>query len=395
MEAPEPFDVAVVGLGAMGSAVAWHAQRRGLRVLGIDQHEPPHRLGSSHAETRITRLAVGEGDQYLPFVARSHELWRELETLTGERLFYETGGYILSELGGQSDRWTDFTQATATIADRAGIPYEVLSADDFRAREANVLLPDGMSAGFELTAGVVMCEDAVRLQLGQAMQHGAVLRTGERVENIVPDETGVDIITDKGAHRAANVVLAAGPWSPGLAPPSIAERLTVTRQVVYWFEAEDPAAWSVERFPFVMSIGTTIDEYFGIFPSPPGATPGVKMLGEQFTTTTTPDEVDRTVGAAEIAAFHERVIAPNLVGITDRCVRAEVCLYTNTPDDDFLIEADPRSNRITVMSPCSGHGFKHSTALGEAVAEYVATGSSLLDLSPFGLMSHHDRDVPS
>lgn len=384
MDAPE-YDLAVVGLGAMGAAVTWHAQRLGLRVLGLDQSEPPHTLGSTHAETRITRLAVGEGDQYLPFVARSHELWREIESLTGDRLLYETGGYIVSELDSNSDRWTDFTQVTAAIADRADLAYDVLDAAEFRQRQPNVLLPDTMAAGFEPTAGVVMCEDAVRLQLELAQTAGAVLQTGERVDRIEPHDAYVDVITDSGQYRAAKVVVAVGPWTQALAAPAVAERLEVTRQVVFWFEADDPDAWSVERFPFVMWIGSTIDEYCAAFPSPPGTTPGVKILGEQFTHTTSPDQVERSVSAEEIADIHRRLIAPRFVGISDRCVRAEVCLYTNTPDDHFLIERDPRSDRVVVMSPCSGHGFKHSAALGEAVAQQIATGSSNLDLAPFGL----------
>ena len=153
---------------------------------------------------------------------------------------------------------------------------------------------------------------------------------------------------------------------------------------MYWFEAEDLDAWSVERFPFVMWITGTIDGYCAAFPTPPdSSTPGVKLLGEQFETTTSPTTVARSVTQQEIDVFYQRLVAPRFDGITDRCLRSEVCLYTSTPDDHFLIDNDPRSDRITVMSPCSGHGFKHSTALGEAVAQRIASGDSNLDLSPF------------
>lgn len=381
-------DIAIVGLGAMGAAVAWHASRLGASVLGIDRHEPPHTLGSSHAETRITRLAVGEGDHYLPFVARSHELWRELGGLIDQPLLYESGGYILSDAAEKADRWTDFTMETARIAERAGLDYEVFDADGFRQRQPGLIVPDSATIGFESTAGIVMCERAVAAQLDQARNAGAQLRTGEQVTAIEPHGDHVQITTDRSVHEARHVVVAAGAWTPQLVPTAIAERLTVTRQVAHWFEADDLDAWSVDNFPFVMWIAGTIDDYVGVFPVPPDtAIPGVKILGEQFELTTTADTVARTVTAEEIADFHAHLVAPRFPGISDRSVRAEVCLYTNTPDDEFLIEADPRSDRIVVMSPCSGHGFKHSTALGEAVAQRICGGGSDESLAPFGLPS--------
>ena len=388
------YDIAVVGLGAMGSAVAWHASRLGLSVLGIDRHTPPHRLGSSHAETRITRLAVGEGAPYLPFVARSHELWRELSELIGEPLLYQSGGYILSDAAEEAERWTDFTMETARIAAGAGIDYELLDADEFRTRQPGIVVPDTSTVGFEPTAGIVMCERAVRGQLDQALAAGAELRTGERVTAIEPitapgDGAGhVQVVTEHAVYEARHVVVAAGSWTSELVPTTIGERLTVTRQVAHWFEADDLDAWSTDNFPFLMWIAGTIDDYVGVFPVPPDTgIQGVKILGEQFELTTTPSDVDRTVSAEEIAAFHRHLIAPRFPGISDRSVRAEVCLYTSTPDENFLIETDPRSDRVVVMSPCSGHGFKHSTALGEAVAQRVAGGGADLSLAPFGLPS--------
>ena len=384
------IDLAVVGLGALGSAISWHAARLGLSVVGFDRHHPPHTLGSTHAETRITRLAVGEGEQYLPFVARSHELWRELEALTGEHLLHESGGYIVSEPSAGSERWSDFTRTTARIAHDAGIGYELVDPAELRQRQPNLTVPDDAMAGYEPTAGVVMCERAVDLQLRQAVGLGADLRFDQPVVSIEPHDGHVVVRSDKTELTARNVIVAAGAWMPDLAPRPMAERLRVTRQVVYWFEVDDLSAWSTERFPFVMWIGETIDNYSAAFPVPPASdaspgTAGVKVLGEQFVETTDPAAVIREVTPGEIEDFHQRLVAPRFKGISDRCVRAEVCLYTNTPDDHFVIEADPRSDRIVSVSAGSGHGFKHSAALGEALAHYAATGTSELDLSCFGL----------
>ncbi|MEM7095254.1 MAG: N-methyl-L-tryptophan oxidase [Actinomycetota bacterium] len=382
-------DLAVVGLGAMGSAVAWHGAKTGLDVVGIDRHAPPHTLGSTHAETRITRLAVAEGDQYLPFVARSHELWREIEHHTGRTLFHQTGGYIVTDAPdphATNERWHNFTQETAAIAARADIPYELMTGGDFRARHPQVRVFDDATVGFEPSAGIVMCDAAVAAQLDLAAQAGATLHTNTALQRVDSEAPGspVTLHTTAGAIHARHVVLAAGSWLPDFVPPATAAQLTVTRQVVFWFEADDLDAWSTERLPFVMWIGNDIDHYVAAFPVPPDtAIPAVKILGEQFTTTTNPADVDRTVSPTEIRDFYDRLVAPNFDGIRPTCLRAEVCLYTNTPDDHFLIDTHPDSDRITIMSPCSGHGFKHSTALAEAVVQRITTGRSDLDLEPF------------
>lgn len=377
------FDLIVVGLGAMGSAVAYHAQRLGLSVLGLDRYEPPHELGSTHAETRISRLAVGEGPQYLPFVARSHELWRELETLTGKRLLYECGGYIFTEPAQDGERWSDFAKATARVAADAGIDFELRSPQRVRSDHPLIKVPDRLTVGYEPTGALIMAEQAVTAQLNLARAGGAVIKVNEPVTTIDASDHEVVISTDLGAYHASHVALCTGPWLSELAHQRHAALTEVTRQVVYWFEVDDLAAFSHDRFPFIIWVGESDEDYVGIFPTPPGTTPGLKVVSEQFIKPTTAATVDRTVSQAEIDAFYQTKLQPKLDGVRPRCIRAAVCLYTNTPDDHFLIDSDPRSGRITVMSPCSGHGFKHSAALGEAVAERIATGTSSLDLAPF------------
>jgi sarcosine oxidase len=380
----ESFDLIVVGLGAMGAATLFHARRQGLRVLGIDRHNPPHELGSSHAETRVTRLAVGEGEQYLPFVARSHEIWRELEAETNEPLLYQSGSCIITTRDAPAEeRWNDFVTATAEVAQTGGIDFRLLNPDDLRREQPAINIGDHERAGIEPTGGVVMAERAVEVQLSLAAADGASIRTDEQVLSVDPDDEGVTVSTTKGSYRGDRVVMATGAWMPELTNPVDSAALTITRQVVYWFEVEDPAVFSTDRFPTIIWVGESIDDYIGVFPMPPGGTPGLKVLGEQFATPTDPGSVNRDVSPAEIADFHERLVTPRLAGVTPRCIRAAACLYTNTPDDHFLVDTDPRSERIIAMSPCSGHGFKHSTGLGEAVAQWVATGASNLDLSPF------------
>ena len=383
--ATDHFDLIVVGLGAMGSAVAYHASKMGLAVLGIDRHDPPHGLGSTTAETRITRLAVGEGPQYLPFVKRSHEIWRELEAETGVDLLHQSGGIIITEqVAVPGQRWEDFVVETARIADEGGIPYELLSPAKVRESWPWIKVPDERNAGFEPTAGLVMAERAVEVQLQLAAELGAAIRVNETVSSIETVGDIITVTTADGSFTADHVVLATGPWFSELAASEHADQVTVTRQVVYWFEVDDIEAFTTNAIPFVMWIAERDEDYIALFPAPPDtATPAVKVLGEQFIETTTVEAVDRDVSVAEIDQFYDTHIASKFVGVSRNCVRTSVCLYTNTPDDHFLIDSDPRSDAITVMSPCSGHGFKHSSALGEAVAQKIVFGESTHNLSPF------------
>ncbi len=377
-------DLLVVGLGAMGAAVALHARQQGLSVIGIDRHSPPHGYGSTQAETRITRLAVGEGPQYLPFVRRSHELWRELEAVTGADLLIQTGGLIVTEQEPvEGQRWEDFVTATQRVAVEADVEFHLPAPHEITRLCPMLRGFHDKRVGYEPSAGLVMAERAVRIQLEQAAAAGADIRTDETVLAVRPTVNGVDVVSDQFSYSADRVVLAAGPWLSELLPPPQSSLLSVTRQVVYWFEVDDLAVTGTDVMPFVMWVGDIDEQYVGIFPTPEGGTPGLKILGEQFLEVTSPHTVERSVSSAEIERFHHELVEPKFSGVYPRCVKTAVCLYTNTPDDHFIIDHGLDSERVTVMSPCSGHGFKHSAALGEAVAQQVATGSSDLDLSSF------------
>ena len=374
----------------MGSAALYHAAASGLEVLGIDRYDPPHELGSSHAETRVTRLAVAEGAQYVPLVARSHEIWKDLETKTGIRLLYQPGACIINSAGKSKDaRWGDFVSQTQAIAAASGIDYSVLSAADFGAMFPNVVLDPGERIGFEPTGGIVMAEAAVSAQLDLARGLGAQVLTNRQVTEVKPQDHGVSVRVGSNSYSADNAIVATGPWFAELAPPADGQAVAVTRQVAFWFEPEDPDAFSAERFPAILWAGEDISEYMAIFPMPPNGVPGLKMLGEQFSVTTSGAKANRVVSQTEVNDFYEKFISVRLRGVTPKCVKSSACLYTSTVDDHFLIDFHPTSERILFASPCSGHGFKHSSALGEAMVQLVTTGVSRLDLSSFGRTRTH------
>jgi sarcosine oxidase len=380
------FDAIVAGLGATGSAAAYQLARRGLRVLGIDRFAPPHVHGSTHGDTRITRLAIGEGAQYTPLAMRSHALWRELEDATGATLLTTCGGLWISSAAKASKVHVDgFFANTIAAAERFGIAHEVLDAAAIRRRFPQFAVRDDEVGYFEPTAGFLRPEACVRANLAQARAHGAELHLDETVIQFEPSARGARIDTDRATYHAAHLILAVGPWLPALLPAGYARLFTVSRQVLLWFDVAAAAHYAVERFPvFIWELQRERQAIYG-FPAIDGPAGGIKCATEQFDTATSPDAVDRNVGDGEMRDVWTRLVGPHLPGVGPRCVRATTCLYTCTPDFGFVVDRHPDSERILIASPCSGHGFKHSAALGEALAELLSEGRSRIDVAPFRL----------
>ncbi len=379
------YDAIVIGLGAMGSAALYQLARQGANALGIDQFRPPHTLGSSHGESRITRLAIGEGAAYVPFAQRSHAIWRELEAESGAALLTLSGGLIICPHtgGAQFHGQRDFVEQTAAIARQFAIDHQVWDAETVRQRWPQLRITDRDHAYYEPTGGIVAVERAIETQLRLAKQHGATIQLEELVLSYTTSESGVTVTTKAGAYQADKVILTAGPWLRTLLPKRLANGLHVYRQVIYWFESDKPEQFHSDRFPFLIWIGETPEEYFSLFPYTEGGTVGAKVLTEEYVQTVTPTSVDRTVHAHEVQRIYHDFVQRRVAGVQARCLKSDVCLYTNTPDENFIIDFHPESERVIVASPCSGHGFKHSAAIGETLAQLALTGRSTLDISHF------------
>ncbi len=365
----ETADVVVIGLGAVGSATLHRLALRGVRAIGIDRFDPPHDRGSTHGETRFTRLSIAEGPAYVPLARRSHAIWRELEAETGETLFSQVGMLVIGEGdGAPSHGQAGFLGSTLAIAVSHAIPHEMLDSAEIRRRYPQFLVRDEERGFFEPSAGVLFPERCVALQLRLARELGAVVRTGETVTSITPSGTGVAIVTDKGRIEAGRVVLAAGAWLPGLAGGAVPRVTSVERQTLLWFDPDEPALYDPARCPvFIWMHGASEEDYLYGFPMLPGTT-GLKAASERYGNAVDPDQVDRTVSAAEADGIYHRHIAGRLRGIGNRLLKAETCLYTVTPDAGFIVDRLGEDGRVLAASCCSGHGFKHSPALGEELA---------------------------
>jgi sarcosine oxidase len=389
---PTRYDTVVIGLGAMGSATVYQLAKAGQRVLGIDRFAPPHRMGSSHGETRITRIACGEGAEYTQFARRSHEIWRELEAQTGKSLLVQNGFLAISGEGPRAANHEnpDFLGTTIEAAERAGIAHELLTDAEIRRRYPAFNILDRDRAYFEPEAGYVRPEECIAAQLEEAVRLGATVRMGESVSAFNASSGAVEVATNRAAYTADKIIISAGAWLPGLLSRERSDVFTVRRQVLYWFKLKPGAPlenYRPDRFPVYIWQLPARQAIYG-FPWTGEGAPTIKIATEQYDTATSPEAIDRTVSENETRAMYDDYVAPYFPGASSECDRSSVCMYTCVDKARFIIDELPDNPRIIVASPCSGHGFKHSAAIGEALADLAINGkqrATKFDLSKFGM----------
>lgn len=368
------YDVIVIGAGGMGSAVTYHLARRGLRVLAFERFGVPHEMGSSHGLTRIIRLAYYEHPSYVPLLRRAFELWRELETHAGDRLLHVTGAV---DAGPPGSRVLEGSRHSCHVHD---LPHDVVDSAELTRRFPAYRLPRDYAAVVQPDGGFLLPERCITAHAALARAGGAVLRTGVTVDGWEADSSGVVVHAGGEAHRAAQMVLCAGAWMPQLVP-SLAPFLVPERQVLAWLAVRDHVHFAPTRFPvFVMD--SEEGHFYGF---PEFDVPGFK-LGKyhHLHEVADPDHLDRAVRADDVAAL--RVFAARHFpdGAGD-ALRTAVCMFTNTPDEHFLIDRLPEAPAVLAVSACSGHGFKFCSVVGEIAADLVQRDATSHDISLFGL----------
>ena len=348
--------VAIVGGGLMGAATGWRLTKRGVEVVCFDRFSPPHPYGSSHGSTRIIRTAYWEGPWYVPLLHESFELWRELESVSGTHLLQMTGALMIG------------TEASSTVrgamasAREHHLDVEYLNAAAFRKRYRGHVVRDDDVAVLDLKAGILDPEACVTAMLAQ-----------------VPDvrrETTVDSI-DELVDDYDAVVVAAGPWTPELIDwlP-----LKVERQVHAWFTIARDADWfAPDRFPVFIRETPDFGNVYG-FPALDGRT--VKVGVHHDGDYTDAEHIKRRVDEMDIDPLR-LMTSTYLRGVSGHAARTLTCMYTNTPDHDFVIDFSPRDKRVVVISACSGHGFKFGPVIGDIAADLVTDGRTSRDISRF------------
>jgi sarcosine oxidase len=360
----------------MGSAAAFHLARRGKRVLGLEQFGLLHDRGSSHGLTRIIRLAYHEHPSYVPLLRRSYELWRELEALAGETLLITTGSI---EGGPEDGPLFRGSLAAARIHD---LPHEVLDVPELRRRFPGygdldpstrvVLQPDG---------GFLLAERTMLAHVNHALRSGAELHFHEPVADWNPlDDGGVRVRTDRATYEADRLVICAGAWA-GKVIPSLAPLAVPERQVLAWFQPFRPDLFTVDRFPvFVLEVED--GSYYGF---PVHDVPGFKIgryhhLREPMD----PDSPDRATHAEDEAILRAFTVGhfPEAAGET---ILLKSCMFTNSPDEHFIIDTVPGLPQVSVAAGFSGHGYKFCSLVGEVMADLAEDGATRHDIGLFSL----------
>ena len=327
------FETIVCGLGAMGSAAVYQLAKRGNKVLGLDRFSPPHANGSSHGESRIIRQAIGEGEEYVPLVLRSYELWREIEKATGKELLTITGGLTLESQNNEAVMHgrRDFLDQAIRCAEKFNIRHEILETADIRKRYPQFAVTDE-HAYFEYETGFLRPELCIETQLHLARKHGAAVQTGEIVVSVESSgDSAVRVNTSRGTYYAEKVIVTAGPWICRFLPPSYANWFKVSRQVMYWFDIREDhrSAFIPPGFPIFIWIFAKGGEFgFYGFPTLDGKT--IKIATEQFTVTTDPDHMLRTIGMKEKQSMYRDYVQSRLPEISDRCAIAASSIYRNS-----------------------------------------------------------------
>ena len=351
----------------MGAAASWRLASRGADVVCFDRYSPPHANGSTHGESRIIRTAYFEGAFYVPLLREAFEMWRELESVSGSELLRMTGALYIG------DASSDAVVGAQESANQHGLNIEVLTGPEIRKRYRGHLAREGDVAVLDRQAGILNPEGAVTAMLSQV----ADVRRGRHVDSVD------SLLDDFDA-----VVVAAGPWTPELVDwiP-----LQIERQVHAWLSIARHADWfTPDRFPVFIRQTEQFGDVYG-FPTLDGAS--LKVGRHHDGAFTDPNHIQRRVGDADLDPL--RLMASTyLRGVSGHVRRTLTCMYTNTPDHNFVIDFSPRDKRVVVISACSGHGFKFAPVIGDIAADLVLDGATRRDISHFSALRFPSSPVP-
>lgn len=367
----KPWDVIVLGVGGMGSAALYHLARRGQRVLGLEQFDLAHEMGSSHGLTRIIRLAYYEDAAYVPLLRRSYELWRELERDTGQSLLHICGSLDI----GPADNEV-FAGSLQSCLEH-NLEHEALNGAEIGARWPACRFPPDTMGLYQPEGGFLLPEAGIRAFAGAACEQGATLRTDQRVLDWQVRADGLlQLRTETETHLAQRLVITAGAWAAQLLP-QLESVARPERQVLAWMQPLEPQHFTPERLP-VFNCLVEEGRYYGF---PDFAGQGFKIgryhhLEESADADTLDRECVTDADRRILREFAERYFpggaGPDLLH--------KVCMFTNTPDEHFIIDRHPEYEQVHFAAGFSGHGYKFASVIGEILADLALQGATRHDV---------------
>lgn len=369
----------------MGSAAAYYLARRGKRVLCLERFGVPHNMGSSHGHTRIIRLAYYEDPSYVLLLKRAYELWREIQSEAGEKLLHVTG----SVDAGPEDSWV--FRGSWESAKLHDLPHEVLTGSELRRRHPGYHLPHGHLALLQPEGGFLAPERCIVSYVEAAQKLGAEVHAHEPLLEWEPRGDGVRVRTERGTYEADKLVIAAGAWN-GKILDLLEKHAVPERQVLGWFQPTRPENFRPSNFP-VFNLLVDEGRFYGF---PVFGVPGFKFgKYHHLEEVVEPDDYDREAHDYDeelLRNFAEKYF-PDGSGPT---MDLQTCMFTNTEDGHFVIDTHPEYEQVSFASPCSGHGFKFASVVGEILADLAENGITRHDINLFRMdrLLEKDRRAP-
>ena len=358
-------DVIILGAGTMGTAATWALARRGVSVIAIDQFSHYNKMASHGGHTRIFRHCYFEGQKYVPWAIEADRLFTEMQNRTGIELQLRVG---CLDIGTAENGHARKAEATAIAHN---LPYEMLSGKELNERYPAWNLPDHFEASFDPDGGVLLVENvfnAFRQELDAA---GGRIVENSPVTGWSATDSGVEVITADGTYTGRHLIVSAGAWN-GKVLADLGLPLQVTRKPVMWFELDDPSVFAPQVFPSFI-IDCDIEHFYGL---PAVAPDSLKMGIHSDMHVIDPDNFQREVQPEDMDARFVEFLTTMLKGAHPRTINTSMCMYTMTPDEDFIIDRHPQHANVSIAAGFSGHGFKFATIIGEHLADLAMEESA-------------------
>lgn len=358
-------EIIVIGGGTMGTAAGWALSRRGHSVIVLEQFEHYHTRGSHSGHTRIYRHAYAEGALYVPWALESSALWRGLQDRSATTLMIETGCLDISQPG------LDRAVTARASADEFGLPYEALTGRDLNDRWPVWSVPDDFDVTLDPNAGFLIVEPAFRALAAEMLAAGGKLNVNEAVISWQATSAGVRVVTDKETYDGDRLIVAAGAWN-GKVLRELGLPLQVRRKPVMWFRTPDPKPFDPEYFP-VFVYQEQSANFYGL---PAYGDDTVKIaIHSSDADIADPDALDRELHDSDLPPDFRSFLTDRLKGIELDLTQSSMCMYTMTPDEDFIIDRHPEYPNVAIAAGFSGHGFKFTPKVGEHLADLVTGGT--------------------
>lgn len=372
------YDVVIVGAGSMGMSAGYYLSQKDLKVLMIDANDPPHSHGSHGGDTRLIRHAVGEGLQYIPLALRSQEMWNELQTYSDDEIFRQIGILNFGYKG------SEFLERTIKGAKEYNLEIETLTAEEIKERWPGLHGEDLEIGYYEKNGGVIMGENAIRTYRRLALSNGAELLVDTSVTSIHPEETQIRIETEHDSFTADKLILSSGGHNGRMLKDlGLNLKIQPSRRTIAWFEADEDL-YSSEHFPGF--IGRSRYGSFYGFSSIDGTGVKIGRYDGSDEDDTEPEGMDRNFGSFEKdEAYLRDFLNAQMRSANGKLNKGLACIFTNTPDEDFIIDKHPDYDNIYIAGGFSGHGFKYVPVVGEILTDLVTRGETEHDISSFSI----------